>query len=226
MRRGRTYDWLPLWRRKWLMGSTRWELDPAERGVFVDFLCIAGDDDGFIRANPETPYPLPYLAGMLQVPLDVLERTVEKCLAVGKLQRDERGCLYICSWEQYQLTGRHKRRLLSETEKKTETETDTERETERESGHPDIMSGNADIKGNPSSSPHEKLGIDKDGLLPIPAGLPFTASDELKERRADVRRLAKMLNAGYKHDGPAQLTPEILEKRKKAFNERVRDYLP
>jgi len=43
-----------------LMGSTRWELDPAERSIFIDFLCLAGADDGFIRANPETPSRRPY----------------------------------------------------------------------------------------------------------------------------------------------------------------------
>lgn len=111
MRRGRTYDWLPLWRRKWLQGSTRWELDPAERSVFIDFLCLAGDDDGFIRANPETPYPEQYLAHVLNVSVELLTGTIEKCITAGKITRDSNGCLFICNWKTYQLAPRTKRGL-------------------------------------------------------------------------------------------------------------------
>jgi hypothetical protein len=115
MRRGKTYEWLPLWRNKWLMGSTRWELDPAERGVFIDLLCLAGGDDGFIRANPTTPYPLHYLAGMFQAPLELVQRTVEKCIIVGKIHRLEDGILYINSWDDYKLYPRRKRELMEGT---------------------------------------------------------------------------------------------------------------
>jgi hypothetical protein len=114
MRRGKIYDWLPLWRNKWLMGSTRWELDPAERSVFIDFLCLAAADDGFIRANPTTPYPVEYLAGMLRVPADIISRTIEKCVAVGKITRLENGILYVNSWKDYQLDPRRKRELMQE----------------------------------------------------------------------------------------------------------------
>jgi hypothetical protein len=65
---------------------------------------------------------------------------------------------------------------------------------------------------------------EEDGLLPIPKDLPFTEKDELMERRAEIRRLARMLEAGHKHDGPSQLTREIIEKQKRAFNDRVRDF--
>jgi hypothetical protein len=113
MRRGKIYDWLPLWRNKWLMGSTRWELDPAERGVFIDLLCLAGGDDGFIRANPTTPYPPEYLAHLLNVPLELLQRTVDKCVAVGKLSRLDDGLLYINSWDEYSLDSRRKREVMA-----------------------------------------------------------------------------------------------------------------
>ena len=112
MRRGRTYDWLPLWRRKWLQGSTRWELEPAERLVFIDFLCLAGDDDGHIRANSEMPYSPQYLAHILNVSIEVLTSTVEKCITAGKITRDNNGCLSICNWKAYQLPPRTKRWLM------------------------------------------------------------------------------------------------------------------
>jgi hypothetical protein len=126
MRRGKIYDWLPLWRNKWLQGSTRWELDPAERSVFIDFLCLAGADDGFIRANPVTPYPLEYLSGMLQAPLELILRTIEKCIAVGKLVRLKNGVLYISNWKDYQLCPRSKRKLMEDS-----TDNQESREEER-----------------------------------------------------------------------------------------------
>jgi len=114
MKRGKIYDWLPLWRNKWLMGSTRWELDPGERSVFIDFLCLAGADDGFIRANPTTAYPIEYLAGMLQAPAELILRTIEKCILVGKITRLKDGVFYINSWKDYQLDPRRKRELMHE----------------------------------------------------------------------------------------------------------------
>jgi len=114
LKRGKIYDWIPLWRNKWIMGSTRWELSPAERSVFIDFLCLAGSDDGFIRANPITPYPIEYLAGMLQTPADLIRETIEKCISVGKITRLEDGILYINSWGDYQLGSRSKRKLMED----------------------------------------------------------------------------------------------------------------
>ena len=122
MRRGKIYDWFPMWRNKWLQGSTRFELDPDERSVFVDFLCLGAADDGFIRANPTTPYPIKYLAVILQVPEELLVRTIEKCIALGKLKRFDDGILYVLSWADYQLDPRRKREVMEgQEEKKTHT---------------------------------------------------------------------------------------------------------
>jgi hypothetical protein len=228
MKRGKTYDWLPLWRDKWLLGSTRWELDPAERSVFIDFLCHASADDGWVRANPDTPYPLPWLAATLQVPVDVLTRTIDKCIEVGKLKRDERGCLFICSWQQYQLTPRYKKQLLAE--KDTDTDTETERDTERGTQKCEHASQNCDLnhstEGKPptSTSVEQANEVESEGLLAIPKGLPFEEQDELVKRRAEIRRQTRLLERGVKQNGPNRLTAEGIEAQKQAFNDRVRDF--
>ena len=115
MKRGRTYDWIPLWRQKWLSGSTRFELDPAERSVFVDLLCMGGDDDGYIRANEDMPYPREYLSATLVVPLDVINSAIEKCVKYGKIKILPNGSMYILSWDdpEYRFSLRHKRRIMS-----------------------------------------------------------------------------------------------------------------
>jgi len=75
---------------------------------------MAGGDDGFIRANPETPYPDRYLANLLNIELELWERTIRKCVSVGKIIRMEDGVLYVASWKDYKLAPRTKRWLMSE----------------------------------------------------------------------------------------------------------------
>jgi hypothetical protein len=128
MKRGRTYDWIPLYRQKWLWGSTRLELDPAERGVFIDLLCIAGNDDGFIQANPSMPYPVGQLAGMLCVPVEIVESTISKCLQFGKLERKENGILFVVNWNNYSLSPSYKKAIQAETGETVQNRTDVNTE--------------------------------------------------------------------------------------------------
>ena len=103
--------WIPLYVDKWLWGSTRIELGPDERGVWVDLMALAGKDDGYIRANEGVPYASQQLAGMLCISIELLERTIEKCKRVGKLIEHENHTLYITNWREYKLSKRHQRRF-------------------------------------------------------------------------------------------------------------------
>jgi hypothetical protein len=76
---------------------------------------MAGGDDGFIRANPETPYPDRYLANLLNIEIELWERTIRKCVSVGKIIRMEDGILYVASWQDYRIPTRTKRWLMKET---------------------------------------------------------------------------------------------------------------
>jgi len=115
--------WLPLWIEKWLWGSTRFELTIEQRAVWIDLLAIAGKDGGFIRANASFPYPPSQLAGMLIVPQDILESTIQRCLETGKLTLQPDGTLYVTNWEEYNFTDRHQRRMI---QKKLEAEAEKE----------------------------------------------------------------------------------------------------
>jgi hypothetical protein len=126
-----------------LQGSTRFELSPDERSVFIDLLCLAGDDDGFIRANPETTYPEPYLAHLLNIEVELLKRAVKKCIAVGKLTLMPDGILYVNSWKDYQLDPRRKREVM-----------------EGESPRPRITSSLNTNSPNTNSSRKENLDLD------------------------------------------------------------------
>ena len=77
--------WFPFWPDKWIFGSIRIEFNPAERGIWVDLLSLASKDDGHIRANEETPYPLKQLSGMLIIPEEELSAAIEKFIKLKKL---------------------------------------------------------------------------------------------------------------------------------------------
>lgn len=120
MKRGKNIDsWYPLWIDKWIFGSTRHELILKTgngsfvdlRGVFLDLVAIAKKDDGYIRANERTPYPMEQLSGMFCVPLDVLRQTIDICIKTGKLSEPSPGVYYLNSNEIYELSIRHKKRM-------------------------------------------------------------------------------------------------------------------
>jgi hypothetical protein len=101
--------WIPFWVDKWIFGSTRLELEPDERSVWLDLLALASKNEGYIRANEETPYPETQLAGLLVISIELLQRTINKCIQNNKLTILENGTLFITNWGKYSLSERHKR---------------------------------------------------------------------------------------------------------------------
>jgi hypothetical protein len=105
-------NWVPLWIDSWLYGSTRNELTNEERALWVDLLALAGKDQGFIRANENIPYPPEQLAGLLRQPVELLNKTIDRCVETEKLTRLENGALYVTNWLTYKLTPQYRRRLV------------------------------------------------------------------------------------------------------------------
>ena len=96
--------WFPWWPDKWIFGSVRIEFNPAERGIWVDLLSLASKDNGHIRANEETPYPLQQLAGMLIIPEKELASAINKFVEKTKLTKMKDGTLYVTKWDKYQFS--------------------------------------------------------------------------------------------------------------------------
>ena len=103
--------WFPFWVDKWIFGSMRLEFDPDERSLWLDFLCLAAKDNGFIRANEQTPYSLRQLAGLLIYDETMVETTINKFIEKGKIVRDQNGVLYITNWEKYCGSPAYRRKL-------------------------------------------------------------------------------------------------------------------
>ena len=89
----------------------RLEFNPPERALWIDLLAVAAKDDGFIRANEETPYLPQQLAGMLVYEERFFIETIDKFVEMGKIDRDENGILYICQWEKYATSSNYKQVL-------------------------------------------------------------------------------------------------------------------
>jgi len=95
--------WVKMWVNECLQGSIRFDFSPAERGVWYDLILLAGNCrvPGVISANETTPYPYNYIAGILNIDLALLEKTLEKCKGSGRVKETERG-LELVNWEHYQ----------------------------------------------------------------------------------------------------------------------------
>ena len=103
MRGSHKMTWVKLYITGWLHGSIRYQLEPDERGVWADLIAMAGQclSSGRICDNDGQPYPKQYIANQLNVPIELLERTITKCEKEGRVQ-DIDGVIAITHWETYQ----------------------------------------------------------------------------------------------------------------------------
>jgi hypothetical protein len=113
-KRSSDMNWFPFWIDKWIFGSLRIECSLEQRAIWVDLLALAAKDDGFIRANVDVPYPIRQLAGMLIIDEPLLEAAIDYFVGTKKLIRLKTGVLKVTTWEDYQLSDRHKRRVEKE----------------------------------------------------------------------------------------------------------------
>jgi len=96
-------SWVKLWVTGWLHGSIRWQLNPAERGVWADLLCLAGEcgQEGKICDNDGRPYPREFIANQLNILQILLDETIAKCKHEGRLE-DKDDVIIISNWQTYQ----------------------------------------------------------------------------------------------------------------------------
>lgn len=102
--RGRVkMTWVKLHITGWLHGSIRWQLEPDERGVWADLIALAGEclSGGKICDNDERPYPRGFIANQLNIPQELLGRTIAKCRRDGRLE-DRDDMIVLTNWQVYQ----------------------------------------------------------------------------------------------------------------------------
>lgn len=103
MPRAQKRTWVKLFCYERLHGSVSSQLEPEERSVWDELLCLAGlcGLDGEIADHDKRPFPHPYIAHELHISEELLERTLTKCIDEGRITEDEHG-LFITNWKAYQ----------------------------------------------------------------------------------------------------------------------------
>jgi hypothetical protein len=78
-------------------------MTPAQRSVFIDLIAMARESRNppFIQANPTTAYPHSWLASKLNIPVELLEETLEICRAQGRISENSTG-IKILKFDYYQ----------------------------------------------------------------------------------------------------------------------------
>jgi len=111
---------------KWLYGSTSIELEHDERACFTNILARAAitgaDPPGLIYYFSDQ-----HLANQLHVPLELLERTLEKCkkfkkIRIKTLKRETKHVLSVVNWEKYQHVYLHQREYRKRKKAKKEAQ--------------------------------------------------------------------------------------------------------
>ncbi len=146
--------WLPLWIDKWLFGSTRIELKPDERSVWLDLMALSAKDEGFVRANVGMPYPIKQLSGMLYLEEELLLRTIERCKSpeVKKIIEMSDKTLFLPSWNEYKLSARHMRRFDMSLKADMMAESAALIDKNREDKNREDKEENASLKDSPHKS--------------------------------------------------------------------------
>ena len=95
--------WIKLWTEEWLDGSVRETLSMQERAIWIDLLTLAGRSRqrGLIQSGENVPYSHKYLAERFQVPIELLEVTLQKCIKQKRISEDGNG-IRILNWKKYQ----------------------------------------------------------------------------------------------------------------------------
>jgi len=95
--------WIKLYPIDCLEGSIRYQLEADERGVWYDLLQFSAlcATPGFISDKDGRPYPHSFIANRLNISVDLLERTIDKCKEEGRISENTTG-IKISNWAFYQ----------------------------------------------------------------------------------------------------------------------------
>jgi len=95
--------WIKLYPIDCLQGSIRYQLESDERGVWYDLLNFAAicAIPGIISDKDNRPYPHTFIANRLNIDVDLLERTLTKCIDEGRIDENDNG-IHITNWKDYQ----------------------------------------------------------------------------------------------------------------------------
>jgi len=110
--------WVKIWVNECLTGTIRFNLSPEERSVWYDLIIFGGQcrQPGVLASNEGFPLPHSYIAGVLNIPQELLDNSLEKFKLSDRITEDEDG-IRIVNWEKYQSEyGRQKKYRIKPSE--------------------------------------------------------------------------------------------------------------
>jgi N-terminal phage replisome organiser (Phage_rep_org_N) len=111
-------NWVKLWVNEWLTGTVRFEMSPAQRGMWADLLALGGASrhPGFIAAGETNGklygYPADYLCGIFRCNEKFLQETLKLFEAQDRI-KTRKGVIEILNWAKYQSEYHQKRQRKS-----------------------------------------------------------------------------------------------------------------
>jgi hypothetical protein len=112
--------WVKLFTTEWIDGSIRTDLTPAERGVWADLIVLAGLSrrEGHIERSEGIPFSVQEIATRCVVDVELLQSTIDKCVAEGRITISKNQTISITNWEKYQFVPDGKARLAETAEER------------------------------------------------------------------------------------------------------------
>lgn len=127
--------WVKVWVSECLNGTIRFDFTPEQRGVWYDLLVLAGNcrHEGLIAAGQGIPYPDNWIAGTLNIPLKLLQVTIQKCIETGRIEKNGSG-YRIVNWEKYQ-SEYDRQKPYREAKKQQQKDSDLDKYFKGKYGH-------------------------------------------------------------------------------------------
>lgn len=97
-------QWFKVFGSDYLYGTTRKELTPTERSIWIDLLALASTsiDDGKVCLSIGVGYPLEAMSKTLDIPLKTLQTAITKMEKANKIRLLKDGVIEIVNWAKYQ----------------------------------------------------------------------------------------------------------------------------
>lgn len=97
-------EWIKLWPKETIYGTTSKEIPYEMRGVWFQLLAMAGLEPyyGQVCIAENLPYSIPQLSSLLDVPPEILKKALKILQDVEKVKINGAGIIEIVNWEHYQ----------------------------------------------------------------------------------------------------------------------------
>lgn len=165
-------DWIKLWTKEVIFGTTSKELPYDMRGIWFQLLAMAGLEPcyGQVCIAEGLPYSPEQLASLLDVPNEILEKALKILQEVEKVKINGAGIIEIINWGRYQSHAGYMQTWRERQEKEPVRENVIEDVNPPECDRQMKMKKNSKIQKE-EKDPDPSTRISRDIKVPTPKGV-------------------------------------------------------